>query len=156
VPKSIPEQDIIPTWMAASEQFFSKPWYSARKNQLLGSVPGQQWEDVMLNDYLNARHNFAVAALAVAGQTHDAGLKQRAATLAISNLEAIQGAFENYYPVYWKNLGLSYREVLPSNPSVQPKLVAAWTNYLKASGSSDPQSPALEQELRRLDPNWKL
>jgi hypothetical protein len=156
VPKSIPEQDWILTWMVASEQFFSKPWYPARKDQILGSVPGQRWEDVMLNDYLNARHNFAVASIAVAGRTHDAALKQRAASLAVSNLEAIQGAFEKFYPVYWKNLGLSYRELMFSNPTVQPKFVAAWTNYLRTEKNSDPQSPALEQELRRIDPNWKL
>lgn len=150
VPKAVPEDEAARTWIDASEKAFAQLKYPWNEKTRIGQTPGQKWEDVMLNDFLNARHNFGVATLAIAQKSANPGLHALAARSSAANLEAIGGIFPKFYPVYWKNLGLAYHELLPADPTLRPRLIEAWTNYLKMPNNSDPQSPAIAAELQKL------
>jgi hypothetical protein len=139
VPKSVSENEALPYWVNASQTYFSKFSHHWTDETVIGMTPGQRWENIVLGDYMNARHNFAVTAL---------GAQQ--VDIAIQNFEAIQGLFGKFYPQFWKNLGLAYRQKAITDPSFAGKVVSAWTRYLRDQRAPDPEAPSIEAEIQRF------
>ena len=92
----------------------------------------------MLNDFLNARHNFAVATLAVAQKSANPGLHTLAARSSAANLEAIRAGCD--LPI-WELLDFLGRGEAPD-----PERQAAEDALLRASRRLDPALLAVAVE----------
>ena len=150
VPETTPTSESLPIWKDASQRFFAAfapPWAAHWK---IGELSGQVWEEILAGEYLDARHNFAVA-LANLVQGGIGGSEAKSLShQALEHLEYIKPLYGRVKPAFWKNYGLIQYQLLPFEPARAAEVISAWSKYLQDKKDPDPQQPALEQILREL------
>ncbi len=150
VPETVLPAEAFPVWRQASDSFFrsfAPPWQTHWK---IGDRPGQNWEEILAGEYLDARHNFAVGVMNFV----QAGLAGSASTSlskeALAHLEYMKPIYGAAKPPFWKNYGLVHYQLLPANPAFRAVIIESWSRYLAEMKDPDPQRPTLEQILRQL------
>ncbi len=148
IPQTLPPQEAFGIWKKASDEFFkafAAPW---KPGWPLGDEKGQHWENIVAGEYLDARHNFAVAlANQVQSGQADLGLSRE----ALAHLEYMKPVYPAAHPAFWKNYGLVLHQLMQLDPSLKPKVVDAWSLYLRNKTAPDPQEPALRGIISGLE-----
>jgi len=109
--------------------------------------PPGSWEDIVWGDYWEVRESRGVHLLNVAGAD-----PARRGYIEVA-AEIFQGLVdEDPAPPsrFYKNLALALGRQGLDNQAMRARTAAAWTKYLAAAPSGDPQLPAIEKELARL------
>lgn len=148
VPQSMPNQEAFPIWKKASDEFFAKfqaPW---KPGWPLGDKKGQHWENIVAGEYLDARHNFAVA---LANQVQSGQGELTLSREALSHLEYMKPVYPDAHPTFWKNYGLVLHQLMQLDPSFKPRVIDAWSFYLRNKTAPDPQEPAIRDIISRLE-----
>jgi Protein of unknown function (DUF2723) len=109
--------------------------------------PKGSWEDIVWGDYWEVRQERAAQLLRVAGRDP---AKHKYIVEAGEILQAIVRENPNVPPHIYKNLATALGRAGLDTPEQKALAADAWQHYLDASPKSDPQRPAIEQELLRL------
>jgi hypothetical protein len=106
------------------------------------------WERVVLEDVWQARHRRGVLLLTEAiAANDDAGLL----TIAKGELEAAERMHPDPPAALFKNLGIVYSRLGPSQPWLRKQELAAWKRYLELTDPSDADRPAIEAQILQLE-----
>jgi hypothetical protein len=110
--------------------------------------PSGSPEDVVWSDYWEVRQARAAQLLAVAGADP---ARRKYVGLAAGLLQQIVDDNPEAAPHVYKNLALALGRFGLDTPEERARTAAAWRRYLEVAPTSDPQIPAIERELTRLN-----
>jgi hypothetical protein len=114
----------------------------------IGRYEKGAWERVVLEDVWQARHRRGVLLLTEAiARGNDAGML----TIARGELEAASRMHPDPPPALFKNLGIVYSRLGPSQPWLKKEELEAWKRYLERSDSGDPDRATIEAQVRQLE-----
>jgi hypothetical protein len=105
------------------------------------------WERVVLEDVWQARHRRAVLLLTEAIAKHDdPGLL----TIARGELEAAERMHPDPPAALFKNLGIVYSRLGPSQPWLRSQERKAWESYLAKADADDKDRAVIEAQVKKL------
>jgi hypothetical protein len=128
-------------WIKASEEALPRIDFTGQPH------PKGSWEDIVWSDYWEVRQSRAAHLITVAGRDE---ARRRYIALAADILQGIVN--ENpHVPVHvYKNLAVALGRSGLDTPDRRARAADAWQHWLDGTPKSDPQRPAIEQEVRRL------
>jgi hypothetical protein len=106
------------------------------------------WERVVLEDVWQARHRRGVLLLTEAiANKNDAGLL----TIARGELEAAARMNSDPPAALFKNLGIVYSRLGPTQPWLRKEELDAWKRYLERADPADADRATIEAQVRELE-----
>jgi hypothetical protein len=131
----------IDAWLRDSEEALPRIDFAGQ-----GHPPGS-WEDAVWSDTWEARQARAVQLLAVAGADP---ARHGYVVAAADILQALADENPDLPAHILKNLAIALGRAGLETPAQRARAAAAWKRYLAVAPKDDPQLPAIERELARL------
>jgi hypothetical protein len=131
----------LDAWVSESEVALPRIDFTGRAH------PKGSWEDVVYGDYWEVRQERAAQLLRVAGRDES---KHRYIVLAGQILSSLVAENPTAPAHIYRNLATALGRAGLEAKEDRARAADAWQHYLDLSPRSDPQRPAIEQELRRL------
>jgi dolichyl-phosphate-mannose-protein mannosyltransferase len=110
--------------------------------------PRGSWEAVVWSDYWDVRQNRAAQLLEIAGADP---ARKRFIDVAAHILERVVRESPNVPGHVYKNLAIALGRDGLTTPERRREAAAAWRKYLETAPRDDPERPAIEREIERLN-----
>jgi len=131
----------IDAWLARSEEAVPRIDFAGQPH------PVGSWEEIVWSDYWESRQSRAAHILAVAGANPS---RRKYLRVAVDILQRIVDENPGVPPHVHKNLAVAIGRAGITTPEDEQKAARAWEGYLAVAPPSDPQLPAIREELARL------